>query len=191
MPKKASDFLGQPDRQFRGRRTGRRLRADRPQDHRRHLRRLRPAWRRRLLRQGPDQGRPLGGLCRALSRQERRRGRLGRTLHDPDRLCDRRRRSDVGPGRYARHRQGRRGEAAEGAARNLPAAADQHPPHAQAQPADLSPHGRLRPFRPRAGQGRRVLVGEDRLADQLKRARCADRARSDCDACSVIIRASG
>ena len=34
-----------------------------------------PAWRRRLLGQGPDQGRPLGRLCRALSRQEHRRGR--------------------------------------------------------------------------------------------------------------------
>ena len=36
-----------------------------------------------------------------------------RTLHHSDRLCDRRRRSDVAPGRHARHRQGRRDEAAE------------------------------------------------------------------------------
>ena len=65
---------GQPDRQLRRRRSRRRLRPDRAQDHRRHLRRLCPARRRRLLRQGPDQSRSLGGLCRALSREERRRG---------------------------------------------------------------------------------------------------------------------
>ena len=40
--------------------------------------------------------------------------------------------------------------------------ADQHPPHAQAQPADLPAHRGLRPLRPRAGQGRRLLLGEDR-----------------------------
>ncbi len=62
----------------------------------------------------------------------------------------------------ARHRQGRRAQAREGAAGDLPADADQHPPHAQAQPADLSPHRGLRPFRPRAGEGRRLLLGEDR-----------------------------
>ena len=49
----------------------------------------------------------------------------------------------------------------EGAAANLPAHADQHPPHAQALPADLSPHRRLRAFRPGAGQGRRLLLGKD------------------------------
>ena len=86
----------------------------------------------------------------------------GRPLHHPDRLCHRRRRPDVAAGRYPRHRQGRREEAGKGAAANLPADADQYPPHAQAEPADLSPHRRLRPFRPRAGQGRRLLLGKDR-----------------------------
>ena len=38
--------------------------ADRPQDHRRYLWRCGAARRRRLLRQGPDQGRPLRRLCR-------------------------------------------------------------------------------------------------------------------------------
>ena len=33
-------------------------RPDRPQDHRRHVRRRRPPWRRRVQRQGPVQGRP-------------------------------------------------------------------------------------------------------------------------------------
>ena len=62
----------------------------------------------------------------------------------------------------ARHRQGRRAQARKDAARDVPPDADQHPPHAQAQPADLPPHRGLRPFRPRAGEGRRLLVGEDR-----------------------------
>ena len=121
MPKKAVRLPGQPDRQLRGRRTGRRLRPDRPQDHRRHLRRLRAARRRRVLRQGPDQGRPLGRLCRALSRQERGGRRPRRPLHHPGRLRDRRRRSDVAAGRHPRHRQGRRAQAREGAAGDLPA----------------------------------------------------------------------
>ena len=111
MPQKDSDFLVNPTGNFVVGGPGRRLRPDRPQDHRRHLRRLRPAWRRRFLRQGSDQGRPLGRLCRALSRQERGRRRPCRTLHHPGRLRDRRRRSDVAPGRHARHRQGRRGQA--------------------------------------------------------------------------------
>ena len=72
----------------------------------------------------PDQGRSLGRLCGALSRQERGRGGPRRALHDPDRLCDRRGRSDVAVGRHARHRQGPRIEARKGAAGNLPAAPD-------------------------------------------------------------------
>lgn len=43
----------QPDRQVRDRWPGGRLRPDRPQDHRRHLRRLGPSRWWRLLRQGP------------------------------------------------------------------------------------------------------------------------------------------
>ena len=49
----------QSDRPLRHRRADGRHRAHRPQDHRGHLRRLLPARRRRLLRQGPDEGRPL------------------------------------------------------------------------------------------------------------------------------------
>jgi S-adenosylmethionine synthetase len=49
---------------------------DRAQDHRRYLWRRGPARRRRVLGQGPDQGRPLGRLYHPLSRQERRRGGL-------------------------------------------------------------------------------------------------------------------
>jgi S-adenosylmethionine synthetase len=49
-----------PHRPVRDRRPGGRRRADRAQDHRRHLRRHGPPRRRRLLGQGPQQGRPLG-----------------------------------------------------------------------------------------------------------------------------------
>ncbi len=106
----------QPDRQVRHRRPGRRLRPHRPQDHRRHLRRRGPARRRRVLGQGPDQGRPLGRLRRALSRQERGRRRSRRPLHHPDLLRDRRVAAAVDLRRPARHRPGRRGQAREGAA---------------------------------------------------------------------------
>ena len=85
----------QSDRQVLHRRPRRRLRPHRPQDHRRHLRRRGPAWRRRVLRQGPDQGRPLGRLCGALSRQERGGGGPGRPLHHPARLRHRRRQAAV------------------------------------------------------------------------------------------------
>ena len=63
----------QPHRPLRHRRTDGRHRAHGSQDHRRHLRRLVPARRRRLLRQGPDEGRPLGLLHGAARRQEHRR----------------------------------------------------------------------------------------------------------------------
>ena len=69
---------GQPDRPVRDRRPDGRRRPDRPQDHRRHLRRLRPARRRRVLRQGPVEGRPLRGVRDALGGQERGRRRAGR-----------------------------------------------------------------------------------------------------------------
>ena len=70
----------QPDRQVRDRRPGRRLRPDRPQDHRRQLRRHGPPRRRRVLGQGSVQGRPFRRLRRALRRQEHRRRRPGRQV---------------------------------------------------------------------------------------------------------------
>ena len=70
--------LRQPDRQVRDRRPDGRHRADRTEDHRRHVRRRRAARRRRVLRQGSDEGRPLGGLRGALRREEHRRRGPGR-----------------------------------------------------------------------------------------------------------------
>ena len=62
---------------------------DRPQDHRRHVRRLRPPRRRRVLGQGPVEGRPLGRLRDALGGEERRRRRAGRPDRGPGGLRDR------------------------------------------------------------------------------------------------------
>jgi hypothetical protein len=84
---------------LRHRRPGGRLRPDRAQDHRRHLRRHGPSRRRRLLRQGPVQGRPLGRLRRPLRGQEHRRRRPGRPLRDPGLLRHRRGRADLHLGR--------------------------------------------------------------------------------------------
>ena len=53
----------------------------------------------------PDQGRPLGGVRRALRCQERRRGRARRPLRSAGRLRDRRRASGERAGRNVRHRQ--------------------------------------------------------------------------------------
>ena len=110
-------LVHQPDRQIRDRRSRWRRRPHRPQDHRRHLWRRSTAWRRRVLRQGHHQGRPVGRLCGALPRQERGRRQACRTLHHPAFLRHRRRPAAVGLCRPARHRQGRRGGAGEGAAR--------------------------------------------------------------------------
>ena len=74
---------GQPDRAVRDRRPDGRRRADRPQDHHRHLRRHGPARRRRVLRQGPVEGRPQRRLRDALGGQERRRRRAWPTAARP------------------------------------------------------------------------------------------------------------
>jgi hypothetical protein len=84
---------------------GGRLRPDRPQDHRRHLRRRLPARRRRFFGQGPQQGGPLGCLCRALRRQEHRGRRHRPPVPDPGRLCDRRGQADEHHRVHRRHRR--------------------------------------------------------------------------------------
>ena len=94
----------QPDRQVRRRRADGGHGTDRAQDHRRHLRWGGPPRRRRLLGQGSDEGRPLGGLCGSLRGKERRRRGTCRPLRAAGRLCDRRRSSVLDPGRVLRHR---------------------------------------------------------------------------------------
>ena len=65
--------VGEPDRLVRARRSPCRLRAHRPQDHRRHVRRHGPSRRRCVLGQGSVEGRPLGRVRRSMGGQERRR----------------------------------------------------------------------------------------------------------------------
>ena len=129
-----------------------RLRPHGAQDHRRHLRRLCPPRRRRLLRQGPLQGGPLGRLCGALRRQEHRRRGARRALRGAGLLRHRRGRADLDHGRDLRHQLSVRRAARRAGA----PAFRSHPlwPARDARPgaADLPQDRRLRPFRPqRAG----------------------------------------
>ncbi len=94
-----------PTGPVRRRRAARRLRPDRPQDHRRHLRRLGPARRRRVQRQGPDQGRSQRGLHGPARGQEHRRRRTGRSLRSAAGLRHRRLRAGERARRHRRHRQ--------------------------------------------------------------------------------------
>ena len=71
-------MVGEPDRAPSSSAARTATRADGPQDHRRYLWRRGAARRRGVLGQGPDEGRPLGGLRRALPGQERRGRRHGR-----------------------------------------------------------------------------------------------------------------
>ena len=64
---------GEPHGPVRDRRPEGRHRAHRSQDHRRHVRRHGAARRRRVLRQGPDEGRSIRRLHGAVRREERRR----------------------------------------------------------------------------------------------------------------------
>ena len=102
---------GQPHRPVRAGWPARRHRPHRPQDHRRHLRRRRPPRRRRLLGQGPEQGRPLGRLRRPLGGQARGRVGRGAPVRDPGGLRHRRRPAGLGDGRDVRHRDRRPGRA--------------------------------------------------------------------------------
>ena len=90
---------------IRRRRAAGRLRPDRAQDHRRYLRRLGPARRRGVQRQGPHQGRSQRGLHGPPRRQEHRGRRAGRALRSPVGLCHRRLRAGQRAGRYRRDRR--------------------------------------------------------------------------------------
>ena len=145
----AAQLHGQPDRPVRDRRPDGRLRPDRPQDHRRHLRRHGPPRRRRVQRQGPVQGRPLGRLRRPLGGQERRRRRPRRPRRGAGGLRDRRRPPGVGDGRDVRHRAHRPRPHRRAHRRALRPAPGRVPRGAAPAPADLPEDGRLRPLRPR------------------------------------------
>ena len=77
--------------------------SDGPEDHRRHLRGIRPPRRRGLLREGPDQGGPFGGLCRPLCGQKHRGRRVGRQMRSPGGVRHRRGAAGLHPRRHLRH----------------------------------------------------------------------------------------
>ena len=76
---------------------------DRPQDHRRHVRRHGPPRRWRVQRQGPVEGRPLRRVRRALGGQEPRRRGHRRPVGGAGRLRDRRRAPGQRHGRDVRY----------------------------------------------------------------------------------------
>ena len=101
------EFLVNPTGPLRHRRPRRRLRADRAQDHRRHVRRDGAPRRRRVQRQGSVEGRPLGRVRGALGGEEHRRRGPGRSLRGAGRVRDRRRAPGQRDGRDVRHREDR------------------------------------------------------------------------------------
>ena len=128
---------GEPDRPLRGRRPDGRRRPDRSQDHHRHLRRHGPARWRRVLRQGPVEGRPLRGVRDALGGQERRRRGPGPALRGAGRLRDRQ-----GPAgrllrRLLRHRDRPGRPDPEGRPRGVRPAAGRDHPRPRPAPPDL------------------------------------------------------
>ena len=142
---------------------------DRPQDHRRHLRRRGAARRRRVLGQGPDEGRPLGRLRRALRREEHRRRRARRPLPDPGRLRDRRRAPVLDPRRDASAPSSVPVDADRGARpRALRPAPGRDPARPRPAPPDLREDRRVRPLRPRRP---RLHVGAHRQGRRAPRGR--------------------
>ena len=155
---KDTKLPGQPDRPLRRRRPAGRLRPHRPQDHRRHLRRRLPARRRRVLGQGPVEGRPLGRLRGALRRQEHRRRRHRPAVPDPGGLRDRRGQADERDHLHRRHGQDlRREDRRRWCSEHLRPAAQGHHPDARPAAADLREDRGVRALRARRAG---VHVGE-------------------------------
>ena len=161
--------LRQPDREVRDRRADGGHGPHGAQDHRRHLRRRGAARRRRLLGQGPDEGRPLRRLRGPVRREERRRGGARRAVPGAGRLRDRRRTPDERSRRHVRHRGRGPDERADlGArARALRPPARRDRPRSRPVPPDLPEDRGLRALRPHRlgrlhlgahGQGRRAFA---------------------------------
>ena len=175
VDRQAHQVPHQSDRPLRHRRPGRRLRPDRAQDHRRHLRRLRAPRRRRVLRQGSLQGRPLGGLRGALCRQEHRGRGTRAALRGAGLLRHRRRRTHLHHGGDLRDRKalGRAPDADR--ARAFRPHALRPARDAGSRAADLSENRRLRPFRP---QGEGIHLGAHRQGGGARRRTQRKRAPS-------------
>src|SRR5581483_11876667 len=162
----------QPDGQLRARWATRRLRADRSQDHRRHLRRHGPPRWRRVQRQGPDEGRPLRRLRGAARGQEHRGGRHREPLRGAGRVRDRHRQARVGDGRDVRHVEARPREAAGARAGALRPPAGRDHRAAEPAPAHLPAHRGVRSLRSRRAH---VHVGGHRRVRGAPQGRRGDR----------------
>ena len=164
------DLPRESDRALRGGRADGRRRADRAQDHRRHLRRDGAPRRRRLLGQGSLQGRPQRGLRGALGGQEPREGGAGAPLRGAAGLRDRRRRARLRPRRHLRDREPRRARARAPGAQALRPDAEGHHRVARSAAPDLPRH--VLPRALRAG-GRRASPG--RAPRRRRRSRATHR----------------
>ena len=107
----------------------------------------------------PHQGRSLGRLRRAVSGQERGRGRSRRSLHPAALLCHRRRQAAFDLRRPARNWAYRGSQARGGADGGDEPLAPRDPRASEAQQTDLCADVRLWTFRPRAGRRGRLLLG--------------------------------
>src|SRR5207247_1391441 len=141
----------QPRRSVLGRCPSGGRRPDRPQDHPGHLRRHGASRRGGLQRQGPLEGRPLGLLCDALGRKERRGGEARLPVRGAGGVRHRRGTARVRDDRHAPHRRrARRGHRGRGPRRIRPHAA-RHQQGVEPAPSDLPRHRCLRPLRSHAG----------------------------------------
>ena len=109
--------------------------------------------------QGSVEGGPLGGVRRALRREEHRRGRHRDAVPGAALVCDRRRAPDQRDGLHRGHRPDSRREDRRSRQCALRSAAQGHHPDARPPASDLLEDGRVRPFRPRRA---RVHLGSDR-----------------------------
>ena len=142
----------QSDRKILHRRSRRRFRPDRPQDHRRHLWRRGPAWRRRVLRQGPTKvDRSAAYAARYLAKNIVAAGLADR--------CTLQLAYAIGVARplsiyIDTHGTGKvvRGQAREGRRRGDGSDAARYPQASRSQQADLRANLGLRSFRPHARQ---------------------------------------
>ena len=87
---------------------------------------------------------------------------LGRSVHDPGRVRDRRIEAAVGLREHRRYGKGGRVEAVRCPAGARRPVAAGYPRASRSQPSDLRPHVRVRTLRTGAGSRRRVLVGAHR-----------------------------
>ena len=168
-PRRPRLRLRQPDRQVRDRRPDGRHRASPAARSSSTPTAARPARRRRLLRQGPDEGRPLGRVRGALRREERRRRRARRPLRGPGRLRDRRRAPGLDHGARRSAPSTSPVAAHRGAGRaSTSTCARPRSSRPRPAPADLPQDRRLRPLRPRRP---RLHLGAHRQGRRAPRGR--------------------